>query len=106
MWSPHIEPGEALQAMVSHFADCIRGRAEPVSDGRLGVRVVRLLEAATRSIRAQGGRVVLSAGEATHAEGGSRAGRSGELGAGVADGPVGAGRGRPLLREPVRVPCG
>ena len=46
-------------SMVAHFADCIRGRAEPVSDGRMGVRVVRLLEAATRSIRAQGGRIIL-----------------------------------------------
>ena len=35
----------------------------PISDGRLGLRVVRLLEAATRSIRAQGGRVVLAAGD-------------------------------------------
>ncbi len=59
VWSPHIEPGEALQAMVTHFAQCIRGQAEPVSDGRMGVRVVRLLEAATRSIRAQGGRIIL-----------------------------------------------
>ena len=62
MWSPHIEPAEALQAVVSHFAECVRERAVPISDGRMGVRVVRLLEAATRSIRAQGGRVVLSAG--------------------------------------------
>ena len=24
VWSPHIEPGEALQAVVTHFAECIR----------------------------------------------------------------------------------
>jgi predicted dehydrogenase len=60
VWSPHIEPGEPLQGAVSHFARCIReGDTAPVSDGRLGLRVVRLLEAATRSIRAQGGRVVV-----------------------------------------------
>ena len=29
MWSPHIEPGEALQAVVSHFAECIRERDDP-----------------------------------------------------------------------------
>src|SRR5258707_14122278 len=62
VWSPHIEPGEALQAMVTHFAKCIRGEEEPISDGHLGLRVVRLLESATRSIRAQGGRVGLSNG--------------------------------------------
>ena len=61
VWSPYIEPGEALQGVVSHFAECIRDEAVPLlSDGRLGLRVVRMLEAATRSIRAQGGRVVLS----------------------------------------------
>jgi predicted dehydrogenase len=107
MWSPHIEPGEALQAVVTHFAECVRDRAVPVSDGRMGVRVVRLLEAATRSIRAQGGRVVLPAVEVTtHADGGSRAVRPGELRAGVADRATGAQRGHPLLREPVRVPGG
>ena len=60
--SPEIETGEALQAAVTHFAHCIREGATPISDGRLGTRVVRMLEAATRSIRAQGGRVVLENG--------------------------------------------
>jgi len=62
VWSPHIEPGEPLQAVVCHFAECIREEKPPLSDGLLGLRVVRLLEAATRSLRAQGGRVVLSNG--------------------------------------------
>jgi predicted dehydrogenase len=62
IWSPHVPPGESLQGTVTHFARCIRGEEEPVSDGALGLRVVRLLEAATRSIRAQGGRVVLPNG--------------------------------------------
>jgi predicted dehydrogenase len=66
VWSPHIEPGEALLAMVTHFAKCIRGEEEPISDGHLGLRVVRLLESATRSIRAQGGRVVLSGAAQTN----------------------------------------
>ncbi len=60
VWSPHIEPLEALQAAVTHFAECIREDKVPVSNGQLGLRVVRYLEAATRSIRAQGGRVVLT----------------------------------------------
>lgn len=98
VWSPHIEPGEALQAMVTHFAECIRGRAEPVSDGRMGVRVVRLLEAATRSIRAQGGRLVLSAGEMVHGDGDSRAIRIGNLRPGLTNRPDGAERSHSLLR--------
>lgn len=59
VWSPYIEAKEALQSMVTHFAECIRAGQPPISDGQLGLRVVRYLEAATRSIRAQGGRVVL-----------------------------------------------
>jgi predicted dehydrogenase len=59
VWSPDIPQGEALQGAVTHFAECIRTGQEPISDGRLGLRVVKLLESATRSIRAQGGRVVL-----------------------------------------------
>ena len=53
-WSPNIEPGEALQAAVLHFAECIRNQSVPISDGRLGLRVVELLEAANRSLGAQG----------------------------------------------------
>jgi predicted dehydrogenase len=62
IWSPHIAPQEALAGVVSHFAECIREGKTPLSSGQLGLRVVRLLEAATRSIRAQGGRVVLANG--------------------------------------------
>lgn len=102
VWSPRVEPGEALQAVVTHFAECIRTGAAPISDGRMGVRVVRLLEAATRSVRSQGGRVALFAGELTNADG-ARADRSGEVHPGVTDCPVGAERGDALLRESVRV---
>ena len=57
VWSPHVEPGEPLQAMARHFAECVLEGRTPVSDGQLGLRVVRLLEAATRSIRAQIARI-------------------------------------------------
>jgi predicted dehydrogenase len=64
--SPHIDPSEPLQGAVSHFADCIIEGKQPISDGQLGLRVVRCLEAATRSIRAQGGRVILTNGNGKH----------------------------------------
>ena len=60
VWSPQVEAGEALQSAVRHFAECIRDGKTPLSDGAMGLRVVQMLESATRSIRAQGGRVVLS----------------------------------------------
>jgi predicted dehydrogenase len=76
VWSPHVAPGEPLQEVARHFAECILEQRQPLSDGALGVRVVRLLEAATRSIRAQGGRVVLSHGPSAtgsfHARAGQR----------------------------------
>lgn len=67
IWSPNIEQGEPLQAAVSHFAECITSDIPCVSDGKMGVRTVQLLEAATRSIRAQGGRIALT--NATFANG-------------------------------------
>jgi predicted dehydrogenase len=71
VWSPQIDPGEALQGVVSHFAMCVREGTTPISDGRLGLRVVRSLEAATRSIKAQGGRVILSNGNGNGRNGGN-----------------------------------
>lgn len=59
IWSPHIDGLEPLQAMVRHFADCVRDNARPESDGQAGLRVVRILDAAQRSIKAQGGRITL-----------------------------------------------
>jgi predicted dehydrogenase len=73
--SPQVETAEALQNVVRHFAECIREAKTPISDGRLGVRVVRLLESATRSIRAQGGRVVLSNGSYGNGNGNGHANR-------------------------------
>jgi predicted dehydrogenase len=70
IWSPNIDAGEPLQAAVSHFADCIQKDVACISDGAVGARVVQLLEAATRSIRAQGGRIALANG--AHGSGNGR----------------------------------
>lgn len=98
VWSPHIEPGEALQAAVTHFAECIRDDKVPLSDGRLGLRVVRLLEAATRSIRAQGGRVVLTNGTYTNGASHARTSRPDQLYPPFPGRPVGQERDPLLLR--------
>jgi predicted dehydrogenase len=45
--------------MVRHFAECIQSGNRPLSDGQAGLRIVRMLEAAQRSIKAQGGRITL-----------------------------------------------
>jgi predicted dehydrogenase len=60
IWSPYVSRSEEpLQNVVRHFADCILEGKEPLTDGEAGLRVVRILEAAQRSIKAQGGRITL-----------------------------------------------
>lgn len=54
MWAPRLDNVEALAIEAQHFVDCISSGATPLSDGRSGVRVVRLLEAAHESM-ARGG---------------------------------------------------
>jgi predicted dehydrogenase len=59
MWAPHLPAKEALQTEADHFISCITSGATPISDGESGLRVVELLEAASRSIAAQGNPVRL-----------------------------------------------
>ncbi|MBR1168031.1 Gfo/Idh/MocA family protein [Bradyrhizobium liaoningense] len=54
MWAPHISPKEALQTEVEHFVDCVRTGTKPISSGMSGLRVIEVLEAASRSIAKQG----------------------------------------------------
>ena len=103
VWSPHIEPGEALQAVVAHFAECIREGKPSLSDGRLGLRVVRLLEAATRSMRAQGGRIVLSNGVYANGAADGRANGSERLYSHHSGGPAGMWSAASLIREPIQL---
>lgn len=57
MYSPRLDPTEALRTEVTHFADCILTGAAPSTGGQAGLRVLQLLEAAGRSM-AEGGRLV------------------------------------------------
>jgi predicted dehydrogenase len=54
MWAPKVEQTEALRAEARYFADCISNSKTPINDGIAGHRVVRLLEAATQSIKNRG----------------------------------------------------
>ncbi len=57
--SPRVALTEALQMEVRHFIECVRDGTTPRSDGQAGLQVVRVLEAANRSLRADGTRVSL-----------------------------------------------
>ncbi len=48
--SPHLEFREPLLLEDSHFLECIRTGATPLTDGQNGLAVVRVLEAAERSL--------------------------------------------------------
>jgi predicted dehydrogenase len=61
MWSPQVEQVEALSQELAYFADCIDHNKVPFNDGAAGLRVVRMLEAATESLQKRGGLVYLSA---------------------------------------------
>ena len=54
VWAPKLDTTEALRHVVAEFLDSIRTARQPLTDGAAGLRVVRLLEAAQRSIK-QGG---------------------------------------------------
>lgn len=59
MWAPKLDESEALKVESEHFIDCIENRQAPITDGRLGLRVVEVLEAATSSMRARGATIHL-----------------------------------------------
>ena len=59
IWAPHISQQEPLRTMASHFIECVRDRKPPLTDGQAGLDIVRILDAAQRSIKAQGGRITL-----------------------------------------------
>ena len=50
VWSPQVSNEEPLRIECHHFAECVRGGKEPVSDGASGLRVVRVLEGLQRSL--------------------------------------------------------
>lgn len=54
MWAPKLAVTEALRVEGEHFVQCIEHGKVPETDGRLGLRVVELIEAATSSMRGKG----------------------------------------------------
>jgi predicted dehydrogenase len=54
MWAPQLPVKEALRSEAEHFIACVRDGLAPLTDGLAGLRVVELLEAASRSLRLRG----------------------------------------------------
>ena len=59
VWVPKIDHIEALKMEADYFVDCIMNGKTPLNDGAAGLRVVRILEAASKSLRHRGKPVTL-----------------------------------------------
>ena len=59
MWAPKIEQTEALKVELEYFLDCIENNQTPFNDGVAGLRVIKLLEAATKSLKLRGESVLV-----------------------------------------------
>ena len=54
VWAPRCDQTEALKVELEYFLDCIMAGRSPVNDGEAGLRIVRLLDAADRSLMDRG----------------------------------------------------
>ena len=59
MYVPYIKQEEPLRSECQHFLDCIREGISPLTDGRRGLELVRILEASSQSLKQGGGQVTL-----------------------------------------------
>ena len=59
MYAPKLEEIEALAVATEHFADCILNGKKPVTDGRAGLEVVKVLVASKESLRKKGAPIEL-----------------------------------------------
>jgi predicted dehydrogenase len=59
VWAPRIENTEALKVETQYFLDCIEKDENPFNDGKAGLEIVRILQAANESLAKKGGMVYL-----------------------------------------------
>jgi predicted dehydrogenase len=60
---PYIKQEEPLKTECQHFLDCINQGTTPLTDGKQGLELVRILEASSRSLKSGGASVNLSGRE-------------------------------------------
>jgi hypothetical protein len=57
IWIPHVRATEALQSELDYFLQCVVNNKKPINGGKAGLRIVKLLEAASRSL-SKGGELI------------------------------------------------
>ena len=59
VYVPYIKQEEPLKTECQHFLDCIRHAGTPLTSGKAGLDLVRILEASSKSLKLNGGAVDL-----------------------------------------------
>ena len=59
MFAPKLDQTEPLRIGCRHFVDSIRNKVQPISDGEFGLEIVKMLEAAQKSIELDGQKIDL-----------------------------------------------
>jgi predicted dehydrogenase len=62
MWAPQVSLTEGLRMEAQHFLECVTHGRQPLTDGHCGLRLVRILEGAARSLAERGQPVTLAPG--------------------------------------------
>uniref|UniRef100_A0A7C4U7F2 Gfo/Idh/MocA family oxidoreductase n=1 Tax=candidate division WOR-3 bacterium TaxID=2052148 RepID=A0A7C4U7F2_UNCW3 len=58
IYSPKIPGSEPLKLEMEHFINCIKKREKPISDGKIGLKIVKILEQAESSIKKANGSLI------------------------------------------------
>jgi len=59
MYVPRVDNIEALELELNYFVDCIEKKQKPFNDGMAGLRIVRMLESADKSLKNDGYKIKL-----------------------------------------------
>jgi predicted dehydrogenase len=59
MYAPKLDDKEALELETEHFVDCLINGKKPLTDGKAGLEVVKVLVAAEESLKKRGAPVEL-----------------------------------------------
>lgn len=60
MDAPKLDDSEALAVQAAHFEDCVRKRKTPLADGKSGLKIVKIIEAAQLSASRDGERIQIN----------------------------------------------
>jgi predicted dehydrogenase len=60
IYVPYVKQEEPLKVECQHFIDCINTGASPISNGQRGLELVKILEASSKSLKANGAPIYLN----------------------------------------------